>query len=110
MPTDRSSFKDRRRSSRATLSIPLIATGKTLSGKEFQIETRTHTVSEFGCLILLDAEVFVDQLIRLHCPSVDQSMDGKVASTWRHPDGKHFVGISFAKSAKDFWRVPFALE
>jgi hypothetical protein len=92
------------------MAIPLIASGTKPSGGEFQWEIRTHTVSEFGCLILLDAEVYLDQLIKLHRPDIGKSFVGKVVSTWRHPDGNHFVGISFAESAQDFWRIPFALE
>jgi hypothetical protein len=110
MLTDRSKFLDRRRSSRAAISIPLIASGKNQSGESFQIAARTHTVSEFGCLLRLEAEVFLDQLINLQRPDLGKSLIGKIVSVWRHPDGNHFVGISFAESALDFWRVPFAAE
>jgi hypothetical protein len=108
MLTNQPRTQDRRRSSRIAISIPLSVSGKKHSGGEFHLETRTHTVSEFGCLILLDAEVFLDQPIKLQRPGIGKSVEGKVVSTWRHPDGNHFVGISFTKSAQDFWLVPFA--
>jgi hypothetical protein len=110
MPTNQPPLHDRRRSSRATVSIPLLATGKAASGGEFRLATHTHTVSQFGCLILLDAELFLDQLIQLHRPELNQSLEGKVVSRWRRPDGKLFVGISFTESAQDFWGLAFAQE
>ncbi len=110
MLTNQPRTRDRRRSPRVSASIPLIASGTKPSGGDFLLETRTHSVSEFGCLILLDAELFLDQLIRLQRADLGKSLEGKVVSTWRHPDGNHFVGISFAESARDFWHIPLALE
>jgi hypothetical protein len=96
---------ERRRSARVAASIPVLVKGQTRSGEEFSVKTQTHTVSLFGCLILLDVEVFVDRKVVLTREDTQQSIAGRFVSTWRHPDGRRYVGVAFSAIAQDFWRV-----
>lgn len=96
---------ERRRSARVAASIAVLVQGQTRSGKEFSVKTHTHTVSLFGCLILLDVEIFVDRKVILSREDTHQSIEGKFVSSWRHPDGRRFVGVAFSSMAQDFWRV-----
>jgi hypothetical protein len=96
---------ERRRSARVAASIPVFVQGQTRAGKEFRAKTKTHTVSRFGCLLLLDLEILVDRKVILTREDTNQSIEGKFVSTWRHPDGRRFVGVAFPSSAQDFWRV-----
>jgi hypothetical protein len=64
---------ERRRSARVAASIPVLVKGQTRSGEEFSVKTQTHTVSLFGCLILLDVEVFVDRKVVLTREDTQQS-------------------------------------
>ena len=105
MPGDEVRSIDRRRSPRVPASIPVLVQGQTRSGEEFSIKTRTHTVSQFGCLILLNVEVFVDHRVVLTREDLHQTIEGKFVSTWRHSDGRRFAGVAFSSAAQDFWRV-----
>jgi hypothetical protein len=96
---------ERRRSPRVAASIPVLVEGQARSGQEFRVKTRTHTVSQFGCLILLEVEIFVDRKVVLTREDTHQSVEGRFVSTWRHPDGRRFVGVAFSSIAQDFWRV-----
>lgn len=96
---------ERRRSARVAAAIPVIVQGQTRSGEEFSVETLTHTVSLFGCLLLLDVDIFVDRKVVLTREDTQQSIEGRFVSIWRHPDGRRFVGVAFSSIAQDFWRV-----
>lgn len=96
---------ERRRSARVAAAIPVIVQGQARAGEEFCVKTLTHTVSLFGCLILLDVDIFVDRKVVLTREDTQQSIEGRFVSIWRHPDGRRFVGVAFSSIAQDFWRV-----
>lgn len=83
----------------------MMCQGQARAGEEFSVNTHTQTVSLFGCLILLDVEVFVDRKVALIREDTHQSIEGRFVSTWRHPDGRRFVGVAFSSIAQDFWPV-----
>lgn len=95
---------ERRRSVRTKLVIPLRVHGRTRTGEEFTVEAETHTVSDSGCLIYLEASLMVDQTIVLLNEKTGHSIQGKVVSTWRHPGGRIFVGVEFSSPTQNFWR------
>jgi hypothetical protein len=99
---------ERRRSVRVTLAVPLRVDGQSVSGEEFIIRTQSHTVSQFGCLIPVDAEVAPDQTLVLMNENTRQSIQCRVVSTRRYRDGKKYLGVEFVTPAKaNFWRIAF---
>jgi hypothetical protein len=99
---------ERRRSARVTLAVPLRVDGQAVSGEEFIIRTQSHTVSQFGCLIPVEAEVAPDQTVVLMNENTRQSIQCRVVSTRRHRDGKKYLGVEFLSPAKaNFWRIAF---
>jgi c-di-GMP-binding flagellar brake protein YcgR len=99
---------ERRRSVRVTLAVPLRVDGQSVSGEEFIIRTHSHTVSQFGCLIPVDAEVAPDQTLVLMNENTRQSAQCRVVSTRRHRDGKRYLGVEFTTPTKsNFWRIAF---
>jgi len=99
---------EKRRSARVTLSVPLRVDGQTVSGEEFIVRTRSHFVSEGGCLLLLDKEVALDQALVLMNEHTRQSIQCRVVSTRRHRDGKRYVGVEFMSPTSNFWRIAFS--
>jgi len=95
---------ERRRSVRTKLAIPVRIHGQTRAGEEFTAEAETHTVSDSGCLIHLEASLFVDQTLVVSNGKTGKSVKGRVVSTWRHPGGRIFVGIEFLSPTEDFWQ------
>jgi len=83
---------ERRRSARVTLAVPLRVDGQALNGEEFIIRTHSHTVSQFGCMIPLDAEVAPDQTVVLLNEYTRQSVQCKVVTTAATATGKNISG------------------
>jgi c-di-GMP-binding flagellar brake protein YcgR len=98
---------ERRRSARVTLAVPLRVDGQALNGEEFIIRTHSHTVSQFGCMIPLDAEVAPDQTVVLLNEYTRQSVQCKVVTTRRTREGKRFLGLEFVTPSANFWRMSF---
>lgn len=99
---------EKRRSVRVTLSVPLRVDGKEVRGEQFTIRTKTHTVSEFGCLIFLENEVVLEETIVLMNENTRQSVLCSVVSTRRHRDGKKYVGVGFISPKPNFWGIVFS--
>jgi len=99
---------EKRRSARVTLSVPLRVDGETVSGESFIVYTTSHTVSQFGCVLLLEKEVLLDQALVLMNEHTRQSAQCRVVSTRRHRDGKTYVGIEFMSAHSNFWRIAFS--
>jgi hypothetical protein len=110
MTTQEIRYSEKRRSARMAASIPVIVQGQARAGEEFSVKTHTHTISRFGCLILLEVEIFVDRKVVLTREDTKQTIEGRFVSIWRHPDGQRFVGIAFSSIAQDFWHVPIPGE
>ena len=105
MTTQEARPLEKRRSARVAATIPVVVQGQARSGKEFNVKTHTHLVSLFGCLILLDMDVFVDRRVLVTREDTHESIEGKFVYTWRHPDGRRFVGVAFTAIAQEFWRM-----
>ena len=88
--------------------MPLRVDGQDLSGEDFIAKTHTHTVSQYGCLMLLEREVVLDQSLVLMNEHTRQSIQARVVSTRRHQEGKRYVGVEFMSRRTDFWRIAFS--
>jgi PilZ domain len=99
---------EKRRSSRVIMSVPLRVDGQGLNGEPFAVNTHTHTISHHGCLILLEQDVVLDQVLVLMHEYTRQSMQARVVSTRRYRDGKKYVGLEFLPENPNFWRMTFS--
>jgi hypothetical protein len=99
---------ERRRSARVTLSVPLRVDGQDTSGEEFTVRTKSCTVSQYGCLLQLDAEIAQDQTVVLMNEHTRQSIMCTVVSNRRMRDGKRYVGVGFLGSKSNFWSMFFS--
>jgi c-di-GMP-binding flagellar brake protein YcgR len=100
--------RERRRTARVTMSVPLRVDGETLAGEKFTDSTRTLSVSQHGCLFPLEQNVIVDQALVLMHEYTRQSIQCRVVSARRHRDGKKYVGVEFIPANPDFWRMAFS--
>jgi c-di-GMP-binding flagellar brake protein YcgR len=100
--------KERRRSARVTLSIPLRVDGQDTSGEEFTVRTKSYNVSQYGCMLQLDPEIAHDQTIVLMNEHTRQSIMCNVVCTRRLRDGKRYVGVGFLGSKSNFWSMFFS--
>ena len=108
MPVSAHRRLERRRSVRVTMSVPLRVDGQTIAGEAFTARTHTHLVSEFGCMLQLDQEVLVDQMVVVMNEHTRQSAQCRVVFRRRHRDGKQYIGVEFTSHGANFWRMVFS--
>jgi hypothetical protein len=99
--------KERRRTVRVMLSVPLRVSGKTEIGEKFSIKTLSHSVSLHGASILLETEVVLDEILQLENETTKEKVEGKVIAIRRTRDGKKYVSIEFTERDPNFWHMAF---
>src|ERR1700741_250129 len=101
--------KERRRTVRVMLSVPLRVSGLTEIGEKFSVKAMSHTVSRHGASIELELEVVLGEMLRLENEITREKVDGKVVSIRRTRDGKKFVAIEFNSGEANFWHMAFPI-
>ena len=99
--------KERRRSVRVMLTVPLKVQGQTEGGDRFTVLTQSHTVSLYGASIELDAAVPLGEILQIENQNTRESIEGKVVAVRRSRDGKTYVGVEFTTAKKNFWHMAF---
>lgn len=101
--------KERRRTVRVMLSVPLRVSGLTEIGEKFSVKAMSHTVSRHGASIELELEVVLGEMLRLENEITREKVEGKVVSIRRTRDGKKFVAIEFNSGEANFWHMAFPI-
>src|SRR5437016_8592197 len=101
--------KERRRTLRVALTVPLTVRGKTDSGEKFSAHTHSRSVNRHGALFQLEEIVLVGQTLILLNDHTAQSMECRVVSIHRVRDGKHYNGVEFISSETNFWHMQFPI-
>ena len=99
--------KERRRTLRVALTVPLTVHGKTEGGERFSAHTSSQSVNRHGALFHLEEMVVVGQTVILVNEHTAQSMDCRVVSIHRARDSKQYVGVEFLAPEADFWHMQF---
>jgi hypothetical protein len=94
---------DRRSGARADVYVPLFVYGYTLSQEPFHEDTNSLEVSVNGGLLRLDAPVGRGQKLLLLNRVSRLEMECTVVRVATQSK-RTFVGVTFARSAPDFWR------
>jgi hypothetical protein len=104
---DRSDDKDRRRSERVILRVPVIVSVKMLDGKVVHYEPHTLVVNAHGGLLAVGVEIPVGQRFVLSNPKTQQAEPCKVVRAERLGHGRFAVAFEFDVPAPNFWPVAF---
>ncbi len=99
--------KERRRTLRVALTVPLTVHGKSGSGAKFSVQTHSLSVNRDGALFQLEEVVLVGQTVIVVNDHTAQSMECQVVSVHRARDGKKYVGVEFTSSEMNFWHMQF---
>lgn len=99
--------KERRRSQRVFLSIPVVVEGQPLKGAKFREETTTLAVSAHGGLVTLSNAVDPKQKVLLTHRASGQQQSCRVAYSGTIQRGKTEVGLEFTSPAPKFWQIDF---
>jgi hypothetical protein len=99
-------WKERRRTVRVMLTVPLKIAGHTDTGEKFSVKTLSHSVSSHGASIELEEGVVLGDVVQLENEITREKVDGKVVSIRRGRDGKRYVAVEFT-SPVNFWHMVF---
>lgn len=101
-------WKERRRTVRVLLSVPLKVTGQTGEGEKFSVKTVSHSVSLHGGSIELDQDVALGDVVQLENQITGEKVEGKIVSLRRNREGKRYVAVEFV-SQVNFWHMVFPI-
>jgi tyrosine-protein phosphatase YwqE len=101
--------KERRRTVRVMLSVPLRVSGRTEIGERFSVKTMSHSVSRHGASIELDQEVVLGELLQLENEVTKEKVEGRVVTIRRTRDGKKYVALEFTSKEANFWHMAFPI-
>jgi len=101
--------QDRRRSIRLHLAMPVIVRG-VVATQPFEEKTQTITVSAYGCMLCVSAQVVRGQEMTIVNPRTAEELPCRVISL-RPAEGEHMeIGLEFTESSPLFWRIAFPPE
>lgn len=101
--------KERRRTQRVALTVPLVINGQNEDGEKFSIRAKTNSVSQHGAQVETEHPLVVGQVLLLINENSARKVEAHVASIQRKRDGKTFVGVEFLSSEINFWNMTFPL-
>ncbi len=101
--------KERRRTVRVMLTVPLRVSGKTEISERFSVRAMSHSVSLHGASVELEQGVVLGEILQLENEITREKVEGKVVSIRRGRDGKRYVAIEFTEADPNFWHMAFPI-
>ena len=101
--------KERRRTQRVALAVPLVVNGQEENSEKFSIRVKTNAVSQHGAQIETEHPVVVGQVLIVVNESSARKTEARVASIQRKRDGKTYVGVEFLSTEINFWSMTFPI-
>jgi hypothetical protein len=100
-------YRERRRTLRVSLSVPVIVHGQNDMGEKFCVRAMTRSVNQQGALLQMDEVVVAGQSLLIVNENTSRSIETRVAHVKRERDGKLFVGLEFVNPDTNFWKMTF---
>lgn len=104
---DSEGTREKRRSERVKLSVPVVVTTETLEHEQVQEVTRTVTVNAHGGLFKLKMEVLVGQPMVLSNMETKLEERCRVVRVEQLPGAEFGVAFEFDQPTAKFWPVTF---
>ena len=98
---------ERRRTARVAVFADLTVQGISSDNQKFKLQTRSLSVSGYGGLTVLDADVCVGQILLVVNENSKQKAECKVVSLRSGGDGKSIVAFEFVSPNANFWKMSF---
>ncbi|HXM15440.1 MAG TPA: PilZ domain-containing protein [Candidatus Eremiobacteraceae bacterium] len=99
--------KERRRTVRVMLRIPLTVHGISTEGETFAVETKSHTISMHGASLELEFPVQLSDVLMIENELTHEQVEGRVVTLKKTREGKMHVGIEFTDKEVNFWHMNF---
>ncbi len=101
--------KERRRTQRVSLTVPLAVHGHHEDGQKFCIQVKSNAVSQHGAQIETEHPLVVGQSVVVVNESNARKVEARIVSVQRKRDGKTFFGIEFLSGEINFWNMTFPI-
>ena len=100
-------YRERRRTLRVSMALPVIVHGQNEMGEKFCTRAMTYSVNQQGALVALEESVVPGQSLLLVNENTSRSAETRVAHVRRDREGKRFVGVEFVNPDSNFWKMTF---
>jgi len=101
--------KERRRTLRVNLTVPLAVHGESDEGAKFCIHTQSQSINQHGAMMEFNEVVLVGQVLHLVNENSNRKVDARVVSVQRKRDGKTYIGVEFLTAETNFWHMTFPM-
>ena len=102
-------YRERRRTLRVSMALPVIVHGENDLGEKFCVRASTRSVNKQGALLAMDEMVVPGQALLIVNENTSSSAETRVAHVKRERDGKLYVGLEFVNPDSNFWMMTFPL-
>lgn len=102
-------YRERRRTLRVALALPVIVHGENDMGEKFCVRATTRSVNKQGALLAMDEMVVPGQSLLIVNENTNRSAETRVAHVKRERDGKLYVGLEFVNPDNNFWMMTFPI-
>ena len=99
--------KERRRTQRVSLTVPLALHGHLEDGQKFCIHVKSNAVSQHGAQLETEHPLVVGQSVIVVNESNARKVEARIVSIQRRRDGKTYVGVEFLSGEINFWNMTF---
>ncbi len=100
-------YRERRRTLRVALALPVVVHGQNDMGEKFCIRASTRSINKQGALLAMDEMVVPGQSLLIVNENTNRSAETRVAHVKRERDGKLYVGLEFVNPDNNFWMMTF---
>lgn len=101
--------KERRRTLRVSITVPIAVHGQDESGDKFRVKAKSESVNRHGALLSMEQPVSVGQMLILVNENSDRTVECRVVSVRRDRESKSHVGVEFTSPDSNFWHMSFPL-
>jgi hypothetical protein len=101
--------KERRRTLRVSITVPVTVHGQDENGDKFRVKAKSQSVNRHGALLQIDEPVVVGQMLILVNENGDRTVESRVVSVRRDRESKTYVGVEFISADSNFWHMSFPL-
>ena len=100
-------YRERRRTLRVTMTLPVIVHGANDQGEKFCVRCATRSINQQGGQLVMDEPVVAGQDLLLVNENTNRSIESRVVYAKKERDGHFYVGVEFVNTDSNFWKMTF---
>jgi hypothetical protein len=100
-------YRERRRTLRVTMTLPVIVHGANDQGEKFCVRASTRSINQQGGQLVMDEPVIAGQELLLVNENTSRSIESRVVYAKKERDGHFYVGVEFINTDGNFWKMTF---